>query len=335
MNLLETIRVCLIEVGHWHSGMYVDALVNLKNVEVVGVSDRDLSVAKRVGEKIGCAYYTNYLELLARQRPDFVFAFGIHKEMPKIIESLIDRGISFTTEKPAGTDYRLLEPLVKRVEREELFASVAFAYRCSPWVKKVIELRNSKLLGDLLHGYYRYITGSPQRYVNWGCSWMLNRELSGGGCTINLAIHYIDLARYITGSEVKRVYASMENKGFGLEIEDLSVLVLDLGDRSVHTIEVGYCNPARGWNSTFSITTRNYTITVYGKEYRVASRDEEEVLSLRGVNIYEDMVRETIERFREGIKPIACLRDCLEALRVVNKAYESDARGKPIILEET
>ncbi|KYH40456.1 MAG: oxidoreductase domain-containing protein, partial [Candidatus Bathyarchaeota archaeon B63] len=327
MGIMENLMVGLIGVSHWHSRMYVDALMDIDGVKVVGVSDRDIGVAKHVAEKIGCIYRADYRELIEGRELDFVFAFGIHREMPEIIESLIDLGIAFMAEKPAGTDYKQLEPLVRRVEDEGLFASVAFAYRCSPWVKRLSELKRSGLLGEFLHGYYRYITGPPRRYVDWGCGWMLNKELSGGGCTINLAIHYIDLARHLTGSEVRRVYAVMGNRGFGLEIEDLSAIIMEMDDGSVHTVDVGYCNPSGGWNSTFSVTTRNYRVLVYGEECSIASKSGgEEKISLRGVNMYRSMVEETIKRYEAGVKPIASLRDCLTALKVVNKAYESDIR---------
>lgn len=330
VSVLESIKVGLIEVGHWHSGMYVDTLTDMSSIEIVGVSDKNISTAKRAGEKVGCSHYVDYRELLEGQELDFAFVFGVHREMPDIIKSLINRGIPFMVEKPAGTDYKQLKPLVKRVEKEGLFTSVSFPYRCSPWVKRISELRESGLLGDFLHGYYRYITGPPQRYVDWGCSWMLDKELSGGGCTINLSIHYIDLAMHLTGSEVKRVFAFMKNEGFRLEIEDFSVVILDMKNGSVHTIETGYCNPSSGWNSTFSITTRNYTSLVYGEKCKIASRRKEEEISLRGVNIYKNMIEETIKRYRIGMEPIASLRDCFTALKLVNKAYESNVCGKPI-----
>lgn len=325
---METIRVGLVEVGHWHSGMYVSTLMGMDDVEIVAISDRNVGVARCVGSKIGCPFYADYLDLLRNEELDFVFAFGVHLEMPRIIEALIDRGMPFIIEKPAGTDYRQLEPLVRRAEEEDLFSATSFPYRCSPWVRKIDEIRRSGLLGNFLHGYYRYITGSPMRYVDWGCPWMLNKELSGGGCTINLSIHFIDLARYLTGSEVSRVFARMGNSGFNLEIEDLSIIVLELMDGSLHTIETGYCNPS-GWNSAFSITTRNYAFLVCGERFRMLGREEEE-LSLRNVNIYRDMIEETVERFRAGMKPVASLNDCLIALKVVNRAYESKTQGRPI-----
>ena len=147
-------------------------------------------------------------------------------------------------------------------------------------------------------------------------------------CIRDRSIHFIDLARYLTGSEVSRVFARMGNSGFNLEIEDLSIIVLELMDGSLHTIETGYCNPS-GWNNAFSITTRNYAFLVCGERFRILGREEEE-FSLRNVNIYRDMIEETVERFRAGMKPVASINDCLIALKVVNRAYESKTQGRPI-----
>ncbi len=56
---------------------------------------------------------------------------------------------------------------------------------------------------------FRFIAGFPQRYRAAGCDWMLDPELAGGGCTINLAIHFFDLCRMLFGPKVRVLGATM------------------------------------------------------------------------------------------------------------------------------
>ena len=46
---------------------------------------------------------------------------------------------------------------------------------------------------------YRFIAGFAARYQQANCHWMLDPRSSGGGCTINLAPHFFDLALLLMG----------------------------------------------------------------------------------------------------------------------------------------
>ena len=56
---------------------------------------------------------------------------------------------------------------------------------------------------------FRFIVGAPDRYEAAGAGWALDPAFSGGGSTINVATHFIDLFRLLTGKEVARISAIM------------------------------------------------------------------------------------------------------------------------------
>jgi hypothetical protein len=75
-----TIRVAAIEVSHWHAlhdAAYLRHLIAMPDVELVAIQDSDVSlVARRAAEVGSPPTFTDYRQMLATTRPDFVVALG-------------------------------------------------------------------------------------------------------------------------------------------------------------------------------------------------------------------------------------------------------------------
>jgi Oxidoreductase family, NAD-binding Rossmann fold len=101
-----TIRVAAIEVSHWHAlhdAAYLHHLIAMPDVEVVAIQDSDASlVARRAAEVGSPPTFTDYRQMLATTRPDFVVALGRHRQMAGIAHDLLDQGYPFLMEKPMG-----------------------------------------------------------------------------------------------------------------------------------------------------------------------------------------------------------------------------------------
>ena len=101
-----TIRVAAIEVSHWHAlhdAAYLRHLIAMPDVEVVAIQDSDASlVARRAAEVGSPPTFTDYRQMLATTRPDFVVALGRHRQMAGIAHDLLDQGYPFLMEKPMG-----------------------------------------------------------------------------------------------------------------------------------------------------------------------------------------------------------------------------------------
>src|SRR3990170_2389779 len=106
-------RVGFIGVSHWHAPLYYKPAARLTNVRIVAVSDPNLSVAETVGQELEARAFADYQELI-EVRPDFIFAFGRHCDMPEIASALIDEGIPFVIEKPAGLNFQQVSAIRDR-----------------------------------------------------------------------------------------------------------------------------------------------------------------------------------------------------------------------------
>jgi predicted dehydrogenase len=322
-------RLGLIGVSHWHAPLYYQPAARLADVHIGAVSDADPGVAARVGREVGAAAFTDYRELIAT-RPDFVFAFGRHCDLPTIAAALIDAAVPCLLEKPGGLNYAQVAAVRDRATARGAYVGTGFNFRVSALCKTV----RAVIADDpVTHASFRYIGGGPYRYREAGCAWMLDPALAGGGCTLNLGIHFVDLFRLWTGSEVETAAAVMGHCTWGLPIEDSSSVVLR-APRALGTIETGYTYPARMgvFDLRFSIRTPRHYILVREDDrldIHRACDGHVESLSTPTSNAawYPVFVAESLDRFRRGDPPVADLTDLASAMAVIDAAYASHQAG--------
>ena len=320
---MGTTRVAVIGASHWHLDLYLPTLLEVPDVAVVGVSDVDARVAERLGERLGCAWSDSHERLLDTTSPDFVLALGEHAEMPGEAELLLERRIPFAMEKPCGTDAAQVRALAARAAAQDAFAAVPFVWRQS---ELLAAMRERFADADIDYLSFRWIAGTPARYHDSGCGWMLDPARSGGGCTINLSVHMIDLARVLFGDPVEVAAAVMANAAYGLDVEDYSLVTLRSGARVFH-VETGYLLPAS--HSTFDM---RFSIKA-GERYLIATgprsvefvgadgRREDVCAHTTNVAHYPVFVRDVLRRARAGEPPVASLADMAAAMDLVQEAY--------------
>ena len=236
-------KIALVEVSHWHAPLYIDALDSM-GLCVAAVSDQSPAVAAQVAARFGCHASVDYKAMLAEVRPDFVFAFGRHRDMPAIASHLIEQRIPFAMEKPMGRSAPEVEALCIVAERENAFIAVPFVFRHSPIQEAISELKSEGAFGDLTNAYFRFIAGPPSRYPKANSAWLLDPEVSGGGCTINLGVHFLDFSLgLLEANRVRRVFAVPSHRKYATAVEDFSTVVLSTDDGVVCTVETGYAYP--------------------------------------------------------------------------------------------
>jgi predicted dehydrogenase len=323
-------RIAFIGVSHWHAPLYYRPAARLAGTRIVAVSDPTSSVAETVGRELEARAFADYRNLIAETRPDFVFAFGRHCDMAEIALTLIGEGIPFLIEKPAGLNHQQVAAIRDRANAKGLHAGTGFNYRASDLYKRILAL-----IGDdpVTHASFRFIAGGPYRYREAGCAWMLDPKLSGGGSTINLAVHFFDMFRVFTRQKPREVASLMGRFTWDLPIEDYSSVLLR-SPSSVCTIETGYTYPAMSgvFDLRFSIrTARNYIVARSDDVLEVhrTCDGHREQFSTQVSNAfwYPVFVTESIDRFARGQAPLADLNDLADVMEVVDAAYASDRAG--------
>jgi predicted dehydrogenase len=316
-------NVVVIGCGHWHLGLYLEPLLLQPGLRVAGVSDPQLDAAQAVGERLGCAAYASYADLCDATRPDLALVLGRHCDMAEAAQFLIERDIPCAVEKPCGLNLAELTRLSEAANERGAFAAVPLVWRQTGLAHLLRERLDDDRLTNLS---FRLIAGPPSRYVDARCEWMLDPALSGGGCTINLGVHFVDLLAWLTGEPVELEQAFMDNGAFGLPVEDYSLLVLRAGAAAC-TVETAYLYPAptTEYDMRFSIRSdRHYAIATGPAEVQLTDASgERRTIATHTTNVdaYPVFVADLVRRVRHDEPPVAGLDDMAAAMQVLQSAY--------------
>jgi predicted dehydrogenase len=330
------LRVALIGPSHWHYEMYRPGLASA-GVTIVGVADSIDDISRSVAADWKCRCWDDYRVMINEVKPDFVFAFGQHSEMPAIALALLERGIPFSIEKPCGTCSEDVRKVAAAAERTNVFVSIPFHYRLSSMrssLESAVELPSSEF-AELT---FRIIAGSPLRFVD-SSPWLIDPAAAGGGCMMNLAHHAIDFLLNITGSSATEVEANISSSTLGLDVEDSATMVLRMKDGSIGVIETGYTHPARADSyMEFSFEARHRCFAARSDEEGlsvtrpVEPRSEHVPTNWRFKDYFSAYAVDVIRRYRAGDRPIASLSDLQATMDVVEAAYRSAQELRPVRL---
>jgi len=327
-------KVALLEASHWHVPLYLDPL-EAKGIEVVAVSDAEQVKGEAVAARYGSTLYCSSQELLDREKVDFAFAFGRHSEMPALAEALIARRIPFALEKPCGISMSQVTRLRKLAEEARLYCAIPFIFRISDLLNALKDAEGS-IPSDFNYMSFRFIVGAPERYEAAGAGWALDPVFSGGGSTINVATHFIDLFRLLTGKEVTRVSAIMNSRTHGGAVEDYSLVTMQTADGVTGLVETGYSFPSTpDEQREFSFTLASDRMYAKSGPDRIEIRDRNNLgAGTRSLRIrletdvyYPIFVKQVLAECRTGAKPLASLRDAEAMMQVMDAAYASARQG--------
>ena len=323
-------KIALLEASHWHIPLYLDAL-QAPGIEVVAVSDAEHVKGEQVAARFGSTLYRSSYELLGREKVDFAFTFGRHSEMPALAEALIQRGIPFALEKPCGVRMEQITRLRKLAEAANLYVAIPFIFRISDLLAAVKDAEG-RIPSDFNYMCFRFIVGPPSRYEAAGAGWALDPAFAGGGSTINVATHFIDFFRLLTGKEITRVSAVMHSRTHRGPIEDYSLVTMQTEDGVVGLVETGYSFPSTpDEQREFSFTLASNRMYAKSGPDRIEIRDRNNLaagtrslrLRLETDVYYPLFVQQVLSECRSGARPLASLRDAEAMMQVMDAAYAS------------
>jgi predicted dehydrogenase len=317
-------RIVLIGVSHWHTPFFLDPSLEMPDIQIVGVSDPDITRTEYATAKAKCPAFADYREMCAKLKPDFAFALAPHSDMAELARFLIDSRIPFAMEKPCAISAAEAHDIAHRAAEANVFAAVPLVFRYCPIIETVREVAAGESLHYLM---FKFVGGMVDRYHQQRVTWVINRATSGGGPLLNLGIHFVDLCRVLLSeADMTVTGAMMSNRQAHLTIEDHAVMMMQGGGASC-MIETGYLYPAP--NSVFDMhysirTDKHYFAARDDSSLEIVTNDRQRstrTMKLTNVYFYPEFVRDTFRRLRNGQRPMADLTDNAKAVELIETAY--------------
>jgi predicted dehydrogenase/threonine dehydrogenase-like Zn-dependent dehydrogenase len=206
---------------------------------VMDVSD---GPARRLGERLGVPWTTDYASVLADERIDAVFLSTPHYLHAKQAVLAARAGKHVIVEKPLATTLYDATQMVRAARESGVHLSPWLGKRYLPHVDKAKQLVDAGLLGRLLGAHLTFHTYRPSSYwqvgsedgLNWRGCW----ETSGGGALMTQGIHQLDWLLYLSRSKVVAVSAQYATLDSPTEVEDAIVMWLRFENGALATADV-------------------------------------------------------------------------------------------------
>jgi predicted dehydrogenase len=322
-----TIRIAAVGVSHWHAvydAAYLRHLVAMPDVKLIAVHDQDTAILKKRAAEVGDPpTYTDYREMLAATRPDFVVALGRHRQMAAIAHDLLDQGYPFLMEKPMGINAAEVDAVAAKAARLGAFVAVPLAQRYSPFAARARELIAARRFGPLSHIYVRINRPGPARYPAWDSPWMLDPAEAGGGCLRNLGPHGLDMFLHLTAEEAQVTAAQVSRRTHQCAVEDYASVLLRSASGILGTVEVGNGFPRDGTDGEWKIAGRDAILTMKDGVLKLATTAGDETFPGTSLTTpYFATVRDALDHWQRGAAPPVSVHDCARLVRLIDAAYE-------------
>lgn len=215
-----------IGAGYFSKFQY-EAWNRIPEVEITALCNRNADRARRIRDEYGIpGHYTDYREMLERERPDFVDVITpppTHVEMCRFAGSL---GIHVICQKPLAPTFDEARRIVADARRSGIRLMVHENFRFQPWHREIRRLLDRGAIGEKLHSlYFRMRQGD-----GWGEDAYLDRQpyfrTMPRLLVYETGVHFIDTFRYL-GGEIDGVYAVLRRLNPVIEGEDTGLVVFE------------------------------------------------------------------------------------------------------------
>jgi predicted dehydrogenase len=225
---------------------YLGVYRDLDWVRVVNCIDAVPAVAQKAAETIpGAAASNDFSAAMTNEIDAVIISSPNHFHRPQAVAA-IQAGKHVLLQKPVAPTLADAEAIALEAERSTHTVGLYMSYFDQPLIHDLRDMVTQGWLGDIVHGYARLMhTGGmmwSDEALAGNPNWRGSVAQTGGGCFIQLAVHYVHIFEWATGARVVRCSGFMRNLHCpGLEGEDLAVGVFELNTGGMLTIDTAWC----------------------------------------------------------------------------------------------
>lgn len=226
-------RLGFLGVG-WIGRHRMEAILSSGAGEAVVIADASpemVEEARRIAP--GAKVVDGVDELLRHELDGIVIATPSAQHAAQSIQAL-EAGFAIFCQKPLGRNAREVEAVVDAARKTDRLLGVDLSYRHTQGMERIRTLLQNGELGSVyavdlvFHNAY-----GPDK------AWFYDKQLSGGGCVMDLGIHLADLALWaLDFPQVEKVSSQLFHQGRRIsgqadEVEDFATATIELSTGTV------------------------------------------------------------------------------------------------------
>lgn len=365
---MKSLRIAFVGcggIGEHYLGVYRD----LEFVEVVTCIDASIERAERAAAMLDGRSKpratTEFNDALSADVDAVIISTPNHLHREQAIAAL-EAGKHTLLQKPVAANLADAEAIAEAAERARqrgVISGLYLSYFDQPLMHDLREMIERGWFGDIAHLYARLMHRGglvlSEQVSSGQSNWRASIELTGGGCFIQLAVHYIHLFKWMMDARVSRVMAMTKNLHCpGVEGEDLACAILEFSNGALATMDMAWntageqfsIHGTRGvaeyiGNRTLMLDSSagefdGHVINYSGAGGKLSpaapglatTMQISEVIAppLGGPGNPFNQHRMFLEAVRDGREPFVSIASGVDDLRVVAAVYESARTGRAV-----
>lgn len=298
-------------------GLY-NSVIESKDIKLVGCFEENEDAKKQAEESLGANFnFNSYEEILKDADVDAVAIGDYYGKRGKMVTDALKAGKHVICDKPICTDLDELSEIEKLSKEKNLQVCCMLDLRYLPQVPKVCEIIKSGEIGEI-----KNVTFTGQHCLDYGNRPMWYFEEGKHGGTINdIAIHGVDLVRFITGKNLTKVNCAKTWNAFAdkePDFKDCGQFMAEF-DGIALMADVSYAAPKFNgimptyWDFYFWGTKGLLKFNIANNEIHIF-KNEEEIIECP--NSKSEYLRDFISEIN-GVKTIMNTEDILKSQRQV------------------
>ncbi|MEW8978290.1 MAG: inositol 2-dehydrogenase [Symbiobacterium sp.] len=320
-------------MGYRHANILA---TQVPEARLVAVSDALAGRTAEVAADFGVRGSTDWREIVADPEVDAVIVATPSTTHAEICIAAAKAGKAIFCEKPLALTVAECEAIGQAVDAAGVPFQLGFMRRFDPGYAAARRAIDEGAIGDVVayNGISRDPEAPPEAYV-----------AESGGIYLDCLIHEFDIARFLMGDEVTRVYATGKALVYPwfakYEDVDTAHVILEFARGGIGHIE-GSRHAFYGYDIRGEVIGTKGTITI-------GYQRQTPIMLLTRAGVTHDLVPGFLERFeqsyaieivefvnavRAGRKPSVGVWDGRQALAVALAAGKSQRLGRPVALEE-
>ena len=314
---MRKLGIAVIGAGFWGRN-HARNLKELHETRLIAVCDKDEARAKAIAELFGVEAYTDSRKMLKREDIEAVTVCTWSTNLAAEATNALKAGKHVLVEKPMANSVQEARKIVELAKKNQRYLMVGFLMRFIPGVQRIKEAVEKGEIGTLVYATARRVSEWPER-------------IGDVGVVKDLAIHDIDITRYLFGDDPEEVYAKAGSLR-AQQYEDHAQIMLTFKGGKTAFIEANWLTPYKIRKLTVTgskaIMTLDYItqeITIETSGQTMAPRYE-----------VKEPLKLELQHFANSIlndkEPIITGVDGLKAVQVAEAALKSAQIGTAIKL---
>ncbi|MCO5223014.1 MAG: Gfo/Idh/MocA family oxidoreductase [Thermomicrobiales bacterium] len=358
------LRIAIVGAGGISRRHRTALLAMPESARLVSVCDASEDAAQALATSVPdpVATFNNHLRMLEAGGFDVAIVALPHVLHFPVAKDFVEAGIPILVEKPLTCtldETRELRALSRRFKVPVVAGQTQRFNREGFWLRKWVQeaplgfgaLRSFDIHAwQNLPGYLYGTLGLP----NGADHWLLDGKRAGGGVVISIAVHQLDLVRFITGLNYAEVMATGQYEApFYNGAESSAVVLLKMDNGSAGSLHANYLAVRTPYNEAMHLFGEHGTIvqhaeqigqyhgplsfssdggrpaTAWADMYQGFERLPESDLANLSPDPFFNQLDAFVQAIRRGCEPANNIDENFNTMACIQAIYESLSSGRP------